>query len=269
MKKYTKVVILGSGNVAWHLAPALEAAGLVVECIYSRHQAHAQRLADRLYGTHAQDHLDFSGSEASLFMLAVPDDALAEVARQLVLPKEATVVHTSGSQPLNVLRQAPTDRTGVFYPLQTFSRHHLPDLRIVPICLESDDSEVLHRLTKLARKISRHVTLVNSAERQVLHLAAVLVNNFTNHLLHMAETLTQAHHIDFTLLHPLIEETVRKALDSGPTLVQTGPAVRGDETTIKRHLKQLRNFDPGYAKVYKLLTRHIKETYEDKPIVSS
>ena len=252
--------MIGSGNLAWHLAPALEDAGLVIECVCSRQQEHAQQLADRLYGTEAQNHLDFSASEASLFILAVSDDAIEEVAQQLVLPEEATVVHTSGSQPLKALRQSATEYTGVFYPLQTFSRHRLPDFGIIPICLESENSEVLHRLTKLAKKLSGHVALVSSEERQLLHVAAVLANNFTNHLLRMAEDLTEANQVDFTLLHPLIEETVLKALEDGPALAQTGPAARGDDTTIKRHIRQLKSFDPGYAKVYRVLTQHIRET---------
>lgn len=256
--------MIGAGNVAWHLAPALEDAGLVIERVYSRQQKPAQRLADRLYGTDAQCHLDFSDSEASLFVLAVSDDAIEEVAQQLVLPAAATVVHTSGSQPLKVLQRAATKYTGVFYPLQTFSRHRLPDFRTVPVCLESENSEVLHRLTKLAKKLSGHVALVSSEERQVLHVAAVLANNFTNHLLRMAEELLESHHIDSSLLHPLVEETVLKALESSPALAQTGPAIRGDETTIKRHVKQLKGFDPSYAKVYRLLTQHIREMNSDR-----
>lgn len=259
MKKYRKLALVGAGNLAWHLAPALEDAGLVVTSVYSRYLWNAQRLADRLYGTQAQDHLDFSDSEAQLFIIAVADDAIEAVAQQLQLPPGATLVHTSGSQPLRALRRAATDRTGVFYPVQTFSRARRPDFHHVPFCLESDDPEVLLRLTKLARQLSQHVALVSSEERQVLHVAAVFANNFTNHLLHMAQTLAEAHHIDFSLLHPLIEETVQKALE-GPAAAQTGPAVRGDETTIKRHLKQLRHFDPAYAKVYKLLTQHIQGT---------
>lgn len=259
MKNYSKLVIIGAGNLAWHLAPALEDAGLVISSVYSRHRRNAQRLADRLYGTPAQDHLDFSTSKAQLFIIAVADDAIEAVAQGLQLPPGATLVHTSGSQPLLALRRAATHRTGVFYPVQTFSQSRYVDFRQVPLCLESDDPEVLLRLTKLARKISQHVALVSSEERQVLHVAAVLANNFTNHLLRMAQTLTEAHYVDFSLLHPLIEETVQKALEGSPAAAQTGPAVRGDETTIKRHLKQLRHFDPAYAKVYRLLTQHIQE----------
>ena len=260
MRRYTKGVMIGAGNVAWHLAPALENAGLVIESVYSRRSKRAQQLADRLYNTEGQSHLDFSTSEATLFILAVSDDAIMEVAQQLQLPEEATLVHTSGSQPLQALRRADTPYTGVFYPLQTFSQHRVPDFRTIPICLESDDSEVLSRLTKLAKRVSGHVALVNSEERQMLHVAAVLANNFTNHLLHMAGTFVEAHHLDGALLHPLIEETVLKALESSPASAQTGPAIREDATTIRRHLKQLKAFDSDYAKVYRVLTQHIQRT---------
>ena len=258
MKKFEKVALVGAGNVAWHLAPVLEDAGLIVTEVYSRQPKHAQQLADRLYGTRVQPNLDLSASEAELIILAVSDDAIQEVASQIMLPTGATVVHTSGSQPLEALRQARTTQTGVFYPLQSFSRSSVPDFQTIPICLESDNSAVLNQLTKLAKRISGHVALVSSAERQVLHVAAVLVNNFTNHLLRMAETYTEAHHLDFSLLHALIEETVLKALETGPAKAQTGPAIRADETTIRRHVKQLKEFDPEYAKIYRLLTKHIQ-----------
>lgn len=258
-KKYIKLVVIGAGNLAWHLAPALEDAGLVVERVYSRRRSNARQLADRLYGTDTQNHLNFSDSEAQLFIIAIADDAIKEVVQKLQLPAGATLVHTSGSQPLRALRPAATNHTGVLYPVQTFSRSHRVDFRQVPLCLESEDPEVLLRLTKLARKISQHVALVNSEERQALHAAAVFANNFTNHLLRMAQTIAEAHHVDFSLLHPLVEETVRKALEGDPAAVQTGPAARGDETTIRRHLRQLKSFDPAYAKVYRLLTQHIRE----------
>ncbi len=249
--------MVGAGRLAWHLASALEEAGLVVSCVYSRNRKHARQLANRLYNTRSQDHLDFSAYNAQLVVLAVPDDAIKEVCTQVVLPPGAALVHTSGSQSLDSLRSAPTNYTGVFYPVQTFSKDRALDFKQIPICLESDDSGVLLRLTKLAKKISEHVALVSSAERQELHVAAVFANNFTNHLLHMAQVYAEAHQLDFSLLHALIDETTLKALETGPAAAQTGPAVRSDQTTIRRHLRQLKAFDPEYAKVYRLLTKHI------------
>ncbi|MEM9675702.1 MAG: DUF2520 domain-containing protein [Bacteroidota bacterium] len=255
---FDKIAMVGAGNVAWHLAPVLEAAGCAVTQVYSRSEEKAKELVIQLYQAEVQTQLDFSNSLAELFILAVSDDTIAEVARQIQLPAEATIVHTSGGQSLNALAKAPTERIGVFYPLQTFSKLRPVDFRDIPICLESDDSKVLHRLTKLARGISRQVKLINSEERAQLHVAAVLANNFTNHLLRMAEELLNDHQLDFTLLHPLIEETVAKALEIGPAQSQTGPACRYDEKTINHHLKYLRTYDPAYAKVYKALTQHIQ-----------
>lgn len=255
---FDKIVMVGAGNVAWHLAPVLEATGCAVTQVYSRRKKKAEELTRRLYQATVQTHLDFSDSPAELFILAVSDDAIAEVVRQIQLPTEAVVVHTSGGQSLEVLADAPTERIGVLYPLQTFSKPRSVNFRNIPICLEANDSEVLHQLTRLAKSISQKVKMISSEERALLHVAAVFANNFTNHMLQIAEQLLQDHQLDFTMLHPLIEETVAKALEIGPAQSQTGPARRHDEKTINHHLKYLRTYDPAYAKVYEALTQHIQ-----------
>ena len=258
MKQYEKIAMIGSGNVAWHLAPALEDGGHKITEVYSRQISKAEQLANRLYQADAQSHLDFSTSNATLCIFAISDDAIPSVAQQITLPPEALVVHTSGGQPLEALNGAPTELIGVFYLLQTFSRHRAISFREIPICLEANDSDVLHRLIKLARTISRQVKLINSKERALLHVSAVFANNFTNHLLRMAEQLLQDHQLDFSLLYPLIEETMAKAFETGPAQAQTGPALRNDENTISRHLRQLKSYDPAYAKVYQAITQHIR-----------
>ena len=250
--------MIGSGNVAWHLAPALEDSGHKITEVYSRQKSKAEDLARRLYQADAQDHLDFSGSQATLFMFAISDDAIAPIAQQIKLPSEALVVHTSGGQPLEALSDTSTEYIGVFYPLQTFSRHREVSFREIPICLEANDSDVLHRLIKLARSLSKQVKLINSKERALLHVSAVFANNFTNHLLRMAEQLMQDHQLDFSLLYPLIEETIAKALETSPEQAQTGPARRNDTKTIERHLRQLKTYNSSYAEVYETITRHIQ-----------
>lgn len=259
---HEKMTLIGAGNVAWHLAPTLEAAGCSITQIYSRRKKKAEELTRRLYQATVQTHLDFSDSPAELFILAVSDDAIAEVARQIQLPAEAIVVHTSGGQSLEVLADAPTERIGVFYPLQTFSKPRPVNFRNIPICLEANDSEVLHRLARLAKSISRKVMVISSEERALLHVAAVFANNFTNHMLQIAEQLLQDHQLDFTMLHPLIEETVAKALEIGPAQSQTGPARRHDKKTINHHLKYLRTYGPAYAKVYQAITKHIQAIHD-------
>ena len=252
-----RIILIGAGNVASHLGPALERAGHMVQGVYSRQPEHARQLTQYLYQAQPYDTLDFSATDAQLFIIAVSDDAIPEVVAALQLPEEALLVHTSGSQPLSVLKRSATPRVGVFYPLQTFSKHHPLDFHQVPICLESEDSDTLYKLTKLAKSISGHVALLNSQERRVLHVAAVFASNFTNHMLRMAETLAEAHQLDYELLKPLIEETIRKSLATSPEQAQTGPAVRGDARTIKQHQAFLKKFDPDYAKVYRVITQHI------------
>ncbi len=258
MGKYYSISIIGAGRLAWHLAPALENAGHAVQEVYSRRHAEARKLARRLYQANVLDQPDFSESISKIFIITVADDAIQTVASRLLLPAHETiVVHTSGSQPLEALAGANTPFTGVFYPLQTFTKEKEVDFSQIPICLESDHSDVLKTLTKLARSISPTVKLVNSRERLLLHIAAVFACNFTNHLLGMAETLLDRKQLDFSLLKPLITETIHKSLSLGPQRSQTGPAARGDLVTLEKHMDYLKGFDHDYAEIYKLITQHI------------
>ncbi|MEO0333264.1 MAG: Rossmann-like and DUF2520 domain-containing protein [Bacteroidota bacterium] len=263
MNLYEKITIVGAGNVAWHLASALEEAGCSVVQVYSRQVNKAQELAARLKQAQPTAELDFSDSPATLFVLTVSDDAIAAVAQQMKLPEQATVVHTSGGQPMQVLNEAATDQIGVFYPLQTFSKQRTISFQNIPLCLEAIRSEVLDGLTQLAQKLSKQVVTVNSRQRAALHVAAVFANNFTNHLLRMSEQLLQESQLDIKLLHPLIEETVTKAQAMGVAHSQTGPARRNDQKTIDHHLDYLRSFDPAYTKVYRVLTKSIQSIAND------
>ncbi len=260
------ISFIGAGNVAWHLAPALENAGHHINEVYSRQLQSARRLVSNLYDAEIHSELNFAGSTSRLFVLAVPDDALESVCSQLVLPEEAILVHTSGSCSLDRLQSwvaiysdVPV-RTGVFYPLQTFSREQpIMEFAGVPLCLEASDPDTEDELVTLGQGISRIVYLVSSSERLLLHLAAVLACNFTNHLFSLARNLTVSNGLEFNLLTPLIQETVRKGLSvSDPATVQTGPARRDDQTTIQAHLNLLSD-QPLTADIYQLMTRSIQQ----------
>ncbi|HEX8529439.1 MAG TPA: NAD(P)-binding domain-containing protein, partial [Cytophagales bacterium] len=128
------VSLIGTGNVAWHLSQALEKAGHQVREIYGRNPEHAERVAEKLYDAQVVTSLDFSESEATVFLLCISDDAIGRVADQVILPGEdAVLCHTSGTQPLDLL--AGRSHAGVFYPLQTFTRNHRLDLSAVPFCI--------------------------------------------------------------------------------------------------------------------------------------
>ncbi|NIK72567.1 putative short-subunit dehydrogenase-like oxidoreductase (DUF2520 family) [Thermonema lapsum] len=251
-----KVAMIGAGNVAWHLAPALEQCGHLVTTVYSRRLHHAEALCSRLYEARAVDSLDFSAVPADLFVLSVSDDALPQVIDRLILPEHPlTVVHTSGSRPLEILRVLEVPH-GVFYPLQTFSKNKEVDWRRLPICVEGNTPQVEERLMQLARAVSGRVYQINSERRRYLHVAAVFACNFTNHMLALAEDLCEQYELDFEILHPLLAETFEKALRVGARQAQTGPAARGDVELIEQHLHLLSQ-DPDKQRIYRLLSESI------------
>ncbi|MEZ0540860.1 Rossmann-like and DUF2520 domain-containing protein [Fibrella arboris] len=263
------ITLIGAGNVAWHLAPALENAGHHILAIYSRQLTHARQLASMLYDARPIADLNLADHPAQLFILAVPDNALEEVCARLVLPENATLVHTSGGLSLDKLQQLMSVysdvpvKTGVFYPLQTFSRGRaLLDFEQIPLCIEADNTQTEQQLVTMGQEMSTIVYLVNSAERRVLHVAAVLACNFTNHLMALAKDMTDDEDLEFELLKPLIRETVRKALEADhPADVQTGPARRHDTQVITSHLTYLRP-RPNVARLYELLTESIRQRYK-------
>jgi predicted short-subunit dehydrogenase-like oxidoreductase (DUF2520 family) len=251
-----KVSFVGAGNLAWHLAPALDNAGYPVREVYSQNPKHAAALVGRLYEAHVNISLDFSASASRIFVICVSDDAIQEVAQKIVLPDDAIVIHTSGSQPLSILDDSGSQNMGVFYPLQTFSKAKKVDFKNVPIFVESEHAEVEKALVKMAKAISGNVKKINSDGRKALHIAAVFASNFSNHMLTIAKQVADENDLDFNVLKPLIAETLNKSLEIGPEKAQTGPAVRGDFEILERHMEFLRE-SPERAEIYKIISQHI------------
>ena len=261
------IIMVGAGNVAWHLAQALENAGHYINEVYSRDSKNAKHLVSKLYDSQVAPDLDFSESVADLIILATADNALADVMAKIVFPENCTVVHASGTQSLDKLRHlvnAHSDiyvATGVFYPLQTFNKEIQIGYENVPFCIEAEDQKTEELLVELAYNLSNTVYLVSSEERQVLHIAAVFACNFTNHLLGLAKQILEQENLEFELLKPLIQETIRKALESSdPESVQTGPAVRNDTQIIHKHLEYLKD-SPQLAQIYEVMTESIVSNY--------
>jgi predicted short-subunit dehydrogenase-like oxidoreductase (DUF2520 family) len=247
---------IGSGNLAWHLAPALDNVGYPVREVYSQNPKHAAALVGRLYEAHVNISLDFSASTSTIFIISVSDDVLQEVAQKIILPEDAIVVHTSGSQPLSVLDDTGSQNMGVFYPLQTFSKAKKVSFKDVPIFVESESSNVEKVLMKMAKAISNNVKRINSEERKALHVAAVFASNFSNHMLTIAREIAKQNDLDFNVLKPLIAETLNKSLELGPEKSQTGPAVRGDFEILERHMEFLKE-SPELAEIYRIVSQHI------------
>ncbi len=258
-----RIVAVGAGHVAHHLFPHLAHQGHTLVAVCSRSANSAQQLAARLAGAEARTDLHLAHLRADLVLLAVSDDALPDVVAGLHLPPGALVAHTSGSVGLSVLAPLGVPH-GVFYPLQTFSRTHPVTFDTVPLLVEGSDAATESRLLALARQLSRTAAVVSSAQRQTLHVAAVMACNFTNHLWALAEEILATEEMPFEWLEPLVRETVHKAFQLGPLLAQTGPASRGDATVVARHLAFLRAQLPGTsrtesrtAEIYQLLSESI------------
>ena len=252
------VVLVGAGNVSWHLAKAISGTGIKLKQVVSRSYENALEVAALAQGALATSSLDLSSCHAELVILAVPYAALEQVIAQLQLPKNACVAHTSGSLPLEVLTEKFGNRAGVFYPLQTFSKGAETKFNKVPILLEAGDQKTFCLLEEVAHKLSRKVVAIDSEKRKQLHLAAVFACNFTNHLLGISRELLEIANLDTTLLQPLIEETIHKALVNPPFEVQTGPAARGDKEVINRHLLMLQQH-PADQELYDLLRMSIEQ----------
>lgn len=250
-----KISFIGSGNVAWHMAQALENANHHILEVYSPTKKNADKLCRKLYNASAVSSVDFSASKSELIIIAVPDDAIELVANQLKVAENTIVVHTSGSKSLEALALTQA-KTGVFYPVQTFSKGKTINFRPIPICIEAIDEKVEKTLQKLAFTICENVCFFNSEDRKVLHISAVFACNFTNYLMTISKKILESEGLDFAILKPLIQETMEKALLNGPEKSQTGPASREDSITIKTHLAYLVKY-PQFRNLYELLTEGI------------
>ncbi|WP_395046148.1 Rossmann-like and DUF2520 domain-containing protein [Flavobacterium sp.] len=244
-----RVVIIGSGNVAQHLIKAF-AKNNIVEIVqaFSRNK---ENLTNHIYSSKITT--DLNGLiDADLYIISVSDNAIAEVSHQLNLENKL-VVHTSGSIAMTDLNDK--NRKGVFYPLQTFSKSKEVNFNEIPICLETENNEDYKLLETVAKSISDKVFNINSNQRKALHVSAVFVNNFVNHLYKIGNNICNENDIPFEILQPLILETANKVSLLSPNEAQTGPAKRNDSQTINSHLQFLT--DENQKEIYKMLTKSI------------
>ena len=250
------ITIIGSGNVATHLAKAFHAAGHQIVQIWSREYDHAEALANQVFAEPI-DRLKLLYPTADVYILAVTDDALFDLALDLRL-RDALVLHTAGSVSLRVL-QPISRKNGVIWSPQTFIRDIPMDYSQLPFCIEGSSPEVEEAIRDLLQPVSQHIFRVDTDQRQWLHLAAVMTNNFGNAINALAQDILQQHNIPFEILHPLITMTAEKIKQGGLWQQQTGPARRRDQKTIDNQRRLIAD-DEQLLKIYDLLT----ETIQDK-----
>ncbi len=247
------ITILGSGNVATHLGKAFLKDGHRIQQVYSRNLANAQALALLLDAT-ATDSVAMIQTDADLYLLAVSDQAIGSLAAELPRTLRGIVVHCSGANSMDLLARFP--HYGVIYPPQSLRKEKDSTLSDIPFGVEGYPLATENLLLRVMQKIAPRSFPCNSQQRLALHVAAVFANNFTNSLFQISYELLQAQALPFDLLHPIMLETVQKAMQHEPSSIQTGPAQRGDKLTIEKHLQFISEM-PNWVKIYQQLTEEI------------
>ncbi|HBX62632.1 Rossmann-like and DUF2520 domain-containing protein [Empedobacter falsenii] len=252
----SSIVILGAGNVAFHLTRALIENTCNVRQIFNRTLEHAREIgeANRISYTDKISEIE----KADIYIIASADSGIEEFSHYIPYD-DVLVVHTSGSSPMSVLKG--DYRKGVFYPLQTFSKERTMRYDNIPFFIEAENSEDLKKLNELGNRISNEVHELNFASRMQVHMTGVWANNFVNHLYYIAGNICEQNNVPFDVLLPLIQETANKVIEMSPKDAQTGPAKRGDQVIIDRHLEALQD-DSRLLQIYQILTDSIKRVYE-------
>jgi predicted short-subunit dehydrogenase-like oxidoreductase (DUF2520 family) len=243
------ITIIGSGNVAQHLIKAIsKSSSLELVQVYARNHEEILQLvaSDKIISEPSQL------KNADLYLIAVSDDVIKSVSEAIPF-RDKLVAHTSGS--VAIIDLSDANRKAVFYPLQTLSKHKEINFKEIPICIEAQNEMDLDLLKTVANSISDKVFEINSEQRKALHVAAVFVSNFTNHLYKIGNDICIKHHVPFEILSPLILETAFKIQTLAPIEAQTGPAKRKDTQTINKHLSLLT--DENQKEIYKILTKSI------------
>lgn len=247
-----QTVIIGSGNVAYHLAKAFILNNIPLVQIFGRNKTAVQEISNELNIPFSTQRLE----DADLYIICVSDNSVEEVSK-LITKKNCLVVHTSGSLPKEIL--TGEYRKASFYPLQTFSKSKELNYTKIPFFIESENEADKELLFDIASKISENVMESNHEKRKYIHLTAVFACNFVNHLFSRAKEISDSQQIPFDYFLPLIDETVQKIYEIEPKLAQTGPAVRNDIRVLQLHEQLLQGES---LEIYKTMNHSIKKMYE-------
>lgn len=251
--KIKTAVLIGAGNVGWHLGHLLFQKGYSVLQVISRTESSCRELATRLHAGFST-RLDQLHKDAGIIIIAVPDGQISKVISRTDFGN-SFVVHTAGSVPMEVFRGKAV-HYGVLYPLMTFTRNKPVDYSAIPLLIEANTDENVKKLLAFAKTLSEEVRPVSSETRKILHLAAVFACNFPNHMVALAEHLLSRNGIAFGIMKPLIRETADKLNTMSPLSAQTGPAMRNDRSTMANHLKLLSD-EAEIAGLYRQISKSI------------
>jgi predicted short-subunit dehydrogenase-like oxidoreductase (DUF2520 family) len=249
-----KVAIIGSGNVATVLGRLIRRNKHEVIQVISRNDQSGKKLAEELNANYSND-FQKPDVQAEIFIISVSDTAINDCIPQII-SSDKIIVHTSGAVSKDILKHR-ADNYGILYPLQSIRKenNHIP---AIPFLIDANNDDAMKLIQQLATSISDSVKIAGDDERLKLHVSAVFVNNFTNHLYALTENFCKKEGLDFSLLKPIIKETAERIVDHSPASMQTGPAARKDVLTMEKHLKLLINY-PHLRELYLNLSESIME----------
>ena len=245
--------IIGSGNIAHYFGERCIAAGHFITEVISTNEISGKQLADKL---NTQFLSDYNESKSDTFLLAIPDDAIRALATSDFF-REKKVIHTSGNIGLKEI-ESMSEFIACLWPIFSIQKEKLPTRNDVPFVMQSSNQPIRKKAVSLAKCITNNVTEATDEQKSILHLSAVLVNNFTNHLFAQSEKLLAKNDLDFEVLLPIIQNTVEKLAHSKPKALQTGPARRGDTSTMNTHLQILKE-NQQLQEIYGLLSAAIAD----------
>ena len=242
--------IIGNGNLGYNFSLALKKVdGFKLYQWYGRNWD-AEKLNKKLINNFSEL------KKADLFILAVSDNSIIDILKHL--NKNYFVVHCSGSTSIEVFKNFK--RAGVIFPIQTINKVKKSSFVGTPFCIEAKSKIDLEILKKLIKGINGTYKCLNSNQRANIHLSAVWINNFVNHMISKGKKICKENNISFSLMEPILKRTISQAIKYNPDELQTGPAVRNDKNTLKLHSNLIKNFDD--KKLYEIITKSIQKNYE-------
>lgn len=250
------IVIIGAGNVAYHIAHSFQANQNVhlLQVFNHRNSKDAKQFSKQFKCDLIIDYKSINVS-ADIYIIAVKDDVIAEVAKNLSsLKLKGTIVHTSGSIDMSILKTV-SKNIGVYYPLETFYKGANINWKTTPLLIEGSSKLIEGKIKQLATTVSKKVKAVDSKNRLQIHLAAVFACNFTNAMYVSAYEIieTSLSKKDTDLLLPIMQHSFQKLQNVHPKKAQTGPAMRNDKLVMKKHLALIKN-NTQLTQVYKTLS---------------
>ncbi|MGF1671866.1 MAG: Rossmann-like and DUF2520 domain-containing protein [Balneolaceae bacterium] len=249
MSEYPDVIIIGMGALGRTLADALQNISVPIKSVVTSKKKEALSFSGMNPAVYKSVN-ELKIEEPAILFIAVPDDIIEKVASDIAAIKgveweSVVITHCSGAQTsdfLDILKKRGAS-VAAFHPLQTFSMFSEADsFQDIFISIEGDQKAV-HVLDNMARELGSKTLILSKEQKQKLHISAVFASNFLVAIMNAAENLADETGIDdsFSVLKPLVEQTLGNIYNGGTEKALSGPLVRGDTKTIKNHLELLKS----------------------------